>query len=314
MAQWRSPPASLGAVAIGSWSRPSPEPAGNGTSGGSSPYDRCTAVLATKHDKQDAVASGLDRTGLVVVTVAVDTDALGTFTGEVPRPGPPLDTAVAKARLGMAATGWNLGLASEGSFDPHPGLPWVTLHHELVVLVDDRRGWIFAGTATSTTTVTVTTVVGVDDALDPVLERADLPLHALIVRPNEGRPSPLHKGLRRPEDIRAAVAEAARCSPDGRARLETDLRAHQCPSRVPVIAAAAADLAARLSSFCPSCSAPGWAPVQVVRGVPCEWCGLVVSLPRAEILGCIACDHRWERPLEAVAATADPGQCPNCNP
>lgn len=67
---------------------------------------RC-AVLATMHGKQAAIAPVLfDRLGLVVSTAPdLDTDQLGTFTGERPRAGTMRETAIAKAKLGMAATG-----------------------------------------------------------------------------------------------------------------------------------------------------------------------------------------------------------------
>jgi hypothetical protein len=51
----------------------------------------------------------------LVAAEGIDTDALGTFSGEIPRRLSPLDTAVAKARLAMAATGLPPGLC------PHSG-------------------------------------------------------------------------------------------------------------------------------------------------------------------------------------------------
>ncbi len=62
---------------------------------------RC--VLATMHGKETAIAPVLlGRLGLVVTTAPnIDTDALGTFTGEIPRAGTIREAAVAKARLGM---------------------------------------------------------------------------------------------------------------------------------------------------------------------------------------------------------------------
>lgn len=111
-----------------------------GTTAAGAAYRGATAVLATKHGKQTAVAPPLaDILGLTVTVADVDTDVLGTFTGEIPRTRPPLDTAVAKARMGMDATGCTLGLATEGSFAAHPDAPWLTVHTEIVVLVDDTR-------------------------------------------------------------------------------------------------------------------------------------------------------------------------------
>lgn len=84
--------------------------------GGSGPVTE--AVLATRHGKLELIAPALARVGYALRAVDVDTDALGTFSGEVPRPGPPRDVAVAKARLAMDASGVEVGVASEGT----PGL------------------------------------------------------------------------------------------------------------------------------------------------------------------------------------------------
>lgn len=277
-------------------------------------YAGRVAVLATKHGKLPLVADPLGRIGLWVRAVHVDTDLLGTFSGEVPRPAPPLETAVLKARMGMAATGSALGLASEGSFGPHPDAPWVTVARELVVLVDGDRRLVVAGTATSTDVIAASVTAGPGSDLERLLPLADLPAHAVIVQPNEGPPAPVHKGLRSSGEIAAAMVECAARSADGAARIQTDLRAHCNPSRRAVIVRAAEDLARRLSATCPSCASAGWGPVDVVRGLPCSWCSAPVPLVRAEVDACPSCSHRAERRTVPEDAVASPAQCPYCNP
>lgn len=282
------------------------------------PYAGDLAVLATKHGKLGCVAPELARAGLVVEAADVDTDVLGTFTGEVPRSAPPLETAIAKARLGMVARGTALGVASEGTVGPHPDVPWLTVDHEIVVLVDDRRGIVVAGRHASSDVVAASAVVapgaGLHDRLRDLARRADLPDHAVTVVPSLGPPRPVRKGLRRIGEIADAVEACAVASPDGRARIATDLRAHRCPGRRAVIRAAAADLADRLATRCPACGSPGWGRSEVRTGVPCAWCGDAVARVRAEIGGCPACGHRVERPVPAGPAVADPGECARCNP
>lgn len=278
------------------------------------PYAGERAVLATKHGKLDCIAPSLAKVGLMVEVAGVDTDVLGTFTGEVPRTAPPLETAIVKARLGMAAAGLPFGLASEGSFPPHPAVPWVTVDREIVVLVDDRCGLVVAGCASSTDIVAASVTLGPGGDLAPLAKQADLPTHAVTVVPNQGPPRPVHKGLRRASDIQAAVISCAAASSDGLARAETDFRAHCCPRRRTVIQQAASDLAARLAACCPACGSPGWGRSDVILGVPCSWCGGAVEQVRAEINSCPACRHRAERPVVAEGAVADPGACPRCNP
>ena len=279
------------------------------------------AVLATRHGKLDLIAPALAPVGYVVRAVEVDTDALGTFTGEVPRPGPPRDVAVAKARLAMDATGVRAGVASEGTVGPSPLVPFATAVTELVVFVDDVLGITVVGRHVSHDL----RVVGEDvtpELLGPPSAVADLLVragvggeggHHLIVRPAAGLPDPVVKAIADPDTLLAAVLRCAAASPDGRARVETDLRAHLCPSRRPAIAAAAADLAGRLGARCPVCASPGWGMVRSVSGRPCADCGAPTSAVRADVEACVACPEERERP-RADLGPVDPAQCSWCNP
>ena len=280
------------------------------------PYLGRVAVLSTKHAKLPLIGPPLARAvGLRVEAVAVDTDTLGTFTGDIPRLGPPLDTAIAKARLGMRAAGQALGIASEGSIGPDPAMPFFGIaDRELVVLVDDDAGIVVWEAHTSWDIVTATTSVRPGENLEPFLTQAGFPAHQLIVRPNSGAVHPIYKGIATMGELTTAIGQCAAAASDGHACVETDLRAHACPSRREVIASAAERLAARLAVRCPVCGAPGWGRVDVLLGVPCAWCGTDVDRPRAEIDGCPACDHKETRPVLPPEARADPGECPNCNP
>ncbi|WP_298211844.1 DUF6671 family protein [Ferrimicrobium sp.] len=279
------------------------------------PYSGRVAVLSTKHDKLPLVAPPLERmVGLSVTTIAVDTDVLGTFTEDIPRLGSPLDTAIAKARLGMNASGGVIGVASEGSIGPDPSFPFVTADRELVVLVDDEADIIVWESCIGQDIVASTTTVHPGDNLQRFLTQVDFPTHRLIVRPNETGVLPIRKGIDNIKHLTAAIVECASVSPDGCACIATDLRAHMCPSRQRIIAAAAERLAKRLAQRCPSCGAPGWGCVDVLLGVPCAWCGTEIARPRAEIDGCPACEHRTIRPIVTPNFRVDPGQCPRCNP
>ncbi len=279
------------------------------------PYAGRSAVLATKHAKLPLIAPPMAcAVGLNVDAVAVDTDALGTFSGEVPRTAPPLETAISKARLGMKAAGRELGLANEGSIGPDPTMPLLTVDREIVVLVDDSAGIVIWDAHTSYDIVAATTSARPGDNLRQFITDADFPAHRLVVRPNCGPLHPIHKGINSRASLKSAIAEAAAVATDGRARIETDLRAHACPSRQRIIARAAERLARRIAARCPGCAAPGWGRIDVLMGVPCSWCGTDVDQPRAEVDGCPACDWREVRQLVSPDATGDPGICPVCNP
>ncbi|HMA47195.1 MAG TPA: DUF6671 family protein, partial [Frankiaceae bacterium] len=151
------------------------------------------AVLATRHGKQVAVAPAMSVLGLrVSVPSGLDTDALGTFTGEVARVGTPVQAALGKARLGMAVAGCPLGLASEGSFGPLPGLPWLTADTEVLVFVDatlpapDGEPLVVVETLTSLDTNAASCRVRSTAELSGFLARVGFPAVGLVVRPAGG--------------------------------------------------------------------------------------------------------------------------------
>ncbi len=281
------------------------------------PYQGRTAVLATKHQKEKVVAGPLQEGAGIVLHVPpdLDTDSLGTFTGEVERLGTPRSVAIKKARMGMAASGLRLGLANEGSFGPHPTWPMAAADHELLVFLDDDEGleivewWLSAETNFSHA------AVHPGDEIRDFLDRVQFPSHGLIVRPNSGlQEGFLWKGIVTQAMLEEAVARAAAASADGLAHVESDMRAHVNPSRQKVLHHLAERLASRLASQCPRCRTVGWGLVDVVRGLPCERCGHGTELIAAEVFGCVRCDYRESAPPRSGVRVAPAADCDWCNP
>lgn len=280
--------------------------------GGSGLWAGRIARLATMHGKEAALAPPLARAGLEVRRVAgVDTDALGTFTGEIPRAGSLHEAAEAKARLAIARSGGDLGLASEGAYGPHPQIPVMPFGVETLVLVDAARDLVLSETTVARRPVYDHAEVAGLEALEPFLARIGFPDHAVIVQPVDGGPA--RKGLRSRAALARALAGAADASPGGLARVQTDMRAHMNPTRMTAIAALAERFADRLARACPACGAPGWGAVRPGPPLPCACCGGETMARGAAILGCACCDH--EAPgATGGAARGDPAQCPACNP
>ena len=111
-------------------------------------------AIATRHCKEQVMALLLEKSLGVSCFVPedLDTDALGTFTGEVERKDDPITTLRAKCQLAMAASGCDLAVASEGSFGPHPTLGFVLSGDELVLLLDAKNGLEILGRDLSTET------------------------------------------------------------------------------------------------------------------------------------------------------------------
>lgn len=278
------------------------------------PYAGRSAVLATMHGKLPLIGPVLENAiGMKVTDVSVNTDMFGTFTGDIERRESPLQTAIAKARLGIRSSGKSLGLASEGSIGPDRALPLIVSDEEIVVLVDDSSGLVVWESNTSFEIVKASASIRPGDTLGSFLKEADFPQHMLTVRPNVGSIRPIWKGISELEVLETAIRGCATASSDGLALVQTDLRAHTCPSRQKVIAGAAERLAVRLKTRCPRCKAPGWGDTGRLFGVPCGWCGTEVQLPRAKIQSCAFCDFELIEPIIGQE-TADPSKCPFCNP
>jgi len=275
------------------------------------------AVLATMHGKDQAIAP-VFRTSLNLIVVpakGIDTDALGTFSGEVPRRGTMLETAVAKARLGMERARLPFGMASEGSFGPHPLFPIIPAGFELLAFVDDERGTTIHESLVIEDTNFAHLVAAPKEPIAKFLAQVGFPSHGLIVRPNVGgTEAALAKGIVDLPALQSAIAAAAALSDDGSARVDTDMRAHLNPTRMKSLIALATRLSDRLSRLCPSCAAPGWGRIKVIQGLPCEMCDTATEWVLSEVFGCAACTHQEERPRADGLTHTGPANCPACNP
>ena len=106
------------------------------------PYEGATFLLTTKHAKSLAIGPAIWRhLGASVLEHVADTDQLGTFSGEVAREGSALDCARRKCEWGLETLGpkAEYGLASEGSFGPHPAVPFMAGALEITFSVSASR-------------------------------------------------------------------------------------------------------------------------------------------------------------------------------
>lgn len=274
-------------------------------------YKQRQSVLVTMHGKESVIAPVLaTHLGMLVTTLThIDTDQFGTFTGDIARRDSQYQTAIAKATSGIEATGCDLGIASEGSFVPHPDVPWVTINRELVVLVDRRHDWVIEGWVTSTETSAARREVTTCEDARAFCDAVGFPAQGVIVRVNDTVPV-FFKECTTYDAFDAQVAQLLQTYPT--IHLETDLRAHRNPKRRVVIQQAVAQLVANAQRICPACAAPGVRVVETVYGLPCEWCGTPTNLRKAEVFGCVRCPHRYEHACGDALASAE--HCEMCNP
>lgn len=289
----------------------------NDTGDRNHPYHHHPIVLTSKHKKLTLIQPFFqDIAGLTVVEEDLDTDLLGTFSGEVERTSPPLETAIRKAELGIIKTGAQLGLASEGSIGPDPLIPLAISNIEHMVLVDKVRGIVISESFRSFEIVKVSEVVAPGENLEKLMFLAGFPEQKLIAKPNQvdsrGRPNPI-KAISTRESLLDAIVKCGMQSKDGKARIEPDYRAHNSPSRAKNITKVAEMLATRVSRLCPACNCPGWGKVGYNYGLSCEACDTQDSTAvRQEVLGCASCDQKLAGVI--LATSLSPARCQQCNP
>ncbi|MCP1372993.1 DUF6671 family protein [Dyella lutea] len=276
-----------------------------------------TAVLATMHGKQRAIAPLLARfLGLrVVVPQDFDTDRFGTFSRDIARTGTPLETARAKIAAGFARVpDARIGLASEGSFGPHPQVPFLAWGSEQVMLVDRASDLELVGRHEAPAAYFVHAQVDNINAALAFAARVGFPRQGVIVMGVvDGQPSPavaLAKDAHDDDTLIAAVRRAlATC---GAASLETDMRAHRNPPRMRCIRRATVDLLRAWRSPCPACARPGFVVTARLPGRPCGWCGAPTRQVLADERRCAGCCHLERQPRHD--GPADPAHCDACNP
>lgn len=284
-----------------------------------SPYAGQRVCLTTLHGKERVLARPfLHGLGADLVVCDRDTDQLGTFSGEIERPADPITTCRRKAWLGLEATGLRLGLASEGSFGPHPAVPLLPVGQEVLVFVDrDRQLTVVEQRLELRTTFASRTVVPAElpgDGFRRWLHQVRFPSHALLARPVPPAAGPPIKAIRTPAELDEAVARCAAASAEGRVLLETDMRAHCNPTRMASIRRLGFQLVRRLRQPCPRCASPGWGRIEGIAGLPCRCCGTPTGLLAQERWSCSACAHSAWRPRRDGRRVADPMHCPWCNP
>ncbi len=282
------------------------------------PYFRARAIVVTKHGKEWAIAPHLRQgLGLVVETsMDIDTDRFGTFTGDMERRGGAIDAARAKIAAGFAACpDVRIGIASEGSFGPHPLLPFVAVGRELVLMVDRQSSDEWVGQDVSPQTNFSTSTITDLRGARAFAERAGFPDHNVIVTAGfNGHPAP---ALAITKDFKslAEFDEAVEAIIDqfGSACLQTDMRASRNPTRMRAVDRAAADLIRRFRSRCPACHYPGYDVREWMAGLPCRDCGEPTKVVHTHVLRCTACDFAEQR-LVSEGTVTEPGNCGSCNP
>jgi ribosomal protein L37E len=271
-------------------------------------------LIATKHGKEKVIAPLLERElGVICFTDSrLDTDVLGTFTGEVERILDPFSAAREKCRLGAEISGSDLVLASEGSFGPHPSLYFISADQEILLLVDLKNKLEIFVAELSTSTNFSGREIHDEEELNAFAEQAGFPEHGLILRKSKDSMDDLHKGIRDSDTLFNVFG--ALFSQYGTVYVETDMRAMCNPTRLEVIKKATEKLLQKIASVCPDCGIPGFGITDAEKGLPCSQCGFPTQSVKAHIFTCGSCGFQKTHLYPNQKKVENPQYCHRCNP
>jgi predicted nucleic-acid-binding Zn-ribbon protein len=270
------------------------------------------------HQKERAISPILERELGVKIAVPANfnTDDFGTFTREVKRLGTQIEAARMKAQKALEIAGETLAFASEGTFGPHPMIPYLPANREIVLLLDRANNLEIVGESLSLETNYSHQIVSSVEEAVIFSEKVGFPKHGLVVVVGDAAAGKgeIVKGIIAEKQLFDAVTAGLKKSPNGKVHVETDMRAMYNPTRMKNIAHATLDLVKKFKQFCPECGWPGFEIAERKIGLPCGLCSFPTQLARSAIYKCKNCGYTKEELFPDGRETADPSLCQYCNP
>lgn len=267
-------------------------------------------IIATKHKKESVIAPLLEEhLGIkCFVPTDFDTDKLGTFTGEIERKEDALTTVRQKCLLAMEEYQCDLGIASEGSFGPHPSIFIAHADDEFLIFIDKKNNLeIIVRELSLDTNFNATTVNCFQDVVD-VVKTVGFPKHALILK----NANTVVKGIQSWELLEESFNFLS--TNNYPIIAETDMRAMFNPTRMKVIKKTTLKLVEKIKCLCPQCHTPGFGVINFKSGLPCEWCGSPTKSTICHIYQCQKCRFELEKLYPNNKNKEDPMYCDYCNP
>jgi predicted Zn-ribbon and HTH transcriptional regulator len=280
-------------------------------------YNNRVAILATMHNKEKVISPLLkEHLGInLIVPQGLNTDVFGTFTREIKRPDTQIITARLKAKKALEMYDEEIAIASEGSFAPHPLIPYIYANREIIIFLDQENDLEIIGEVFSMeTNFNHQTISSLEEA-EEFAHKVGFPEHGLVIsfdNISTGK-TQFIKGITSKENLINSV-EIAIKNTNGKFHIETDMRAMYNPTRMKNIALATQDLINKINSLCPQCHTPGFMINQKIPGLPCELCHQPTSLIKAVIFRCQKCGFTQQQLFPNNQEFADPSLCEYCNP
>lgn len=270
-------------------------------------------VIATKHKKEIVIAPLLEKELNVKCFVAdIDTDLLGTFTGEVQRTADPVETARQKCLMAIEKTGCDMAVSNEGSFGQHPSMFFAHADSEVVMLLDKKNNLEFIAREISTDTNFNGSEVRTYKELQDFAKSVKFPSHGLILRKSKNSNEDIFKGITTSIELKSTFNFLI--DKYDKIYAETDMRALYNPTRMKLIEKAIEKLLVKVNTLCPMCKMPGYSIVDAKPGLLCDNCGNPTRSTLLHVLECQSCKFTEEKLHPHGRKSEDPMYCDVCNP
>lgn len=271
-------------------------------------------LIASKHKKEIVIGPILQKElGLNYFTDdSYDTDFLGTFTGEIERTLDPISAARQKCLRGMELTHCEIGIASEGSFGPHPQSPFLTCNEEILLLIDKKNNLEIISREISLDTNFNAATLSSETDLWQFANVVKFPSHAIILRKSPKENIDIVKGIQDKDELLNTFQLLF--SKYQKVYAETDMRAMFNPTRLEVIKKATYNLIQKINTSCPVCNFPGFSIKKTKKGLKCNLCGSPTNSLLSVTSVCEKCNFEKEQLYPNQKTEEDPMYCDYCNP
>jgi hypothetical protein len=271
-------------------------------------------VIGTKHQKESILGPMLEKELHVncAVTTGLDTDQLGTFSGEIERIKSPIETVRAKCLLAMDVEKVDLAIATEGSFGSHPTALFAYANDEIIMLLDQKNNIEIVERVLSLETNFDAQEIHSFSELEAFTKKAKFPSHGVILKDKKKKWNKIVKGIQSPNELNKVFHDILKDNPS--CYVETDMRASCNPTRMKVIEEACSKLIRKIKSACPNCQYPGFGVVRAEAGLLCNSCKRPTRSIFSHIYQCKNCDFEQKKKYPYDKETEDPMYCDYCNP
>lgn len=277
-------------------------------------FENRKLIIATQHQKEKVIAPLLEKHFKITCEIPTffDTDKWGTFTGDVERKEDAYQTVRKKCLAAMEQEDYDLGVASEGSFGPHPSFGFINADDELIILIDKKNNLEIVARELSTLTNYNAREVRTTAELLAFAEEAKFPSHHLVLKPTSVKSNQQIKGISKKDDLIRVFHQLK--AANEYVLVETDMRAMCNPTRMDVIEKATLKLVNKLLSTCPQCQMPGYDICEIKQGLPCENCSFPTQSTLSHMYQCKHCQFISEKKFPLNKTKESAMYCDICNP